>query len=418
MNEAAEPRPTRRPDYLTGTGLLLLAVLSVAPLVLERTPVEFAAPHAGIVADWGSKGLVLLGMGAAVGLAAWQCRRTDPRPVLLALALVATAGVLTACHGVEVDRITKKAKWQREVYFDVLNQRGNDHERWRVPHQFRPLPFGFTRTLELLTGDWWFACTAYRWFFTYWFLWGWFRFARLFLCPSDAVLTLMPLAVLYPFSICWYWGQLTDPMSHALFVLALVTIVQDRWLCLAAALVLGVMTKETAVLLVPAYLACTWRRGLPALARTAFLGVACVAAFLAVRLPLGWAPGLGDLNGTEDLMVASNLGLGDYKGAPGLGLPTLLHNCLHLAFFFGVFLPFIVKNWRQTDARLRALFLTLTPLLLLSSFCFSWVYESRNYLPLMPVVVTMSAPPDPRRRSHPQDPVPAKACGFEPHLRQ
>ena len=50
----------------------------------------------------------------------------------------------------------------------------------RAPHQFRPLPYGFTRSLELVTGDWHFACLAYRWFFLYWFVWGFYRFVRLY----------------------------------------------------------------------------------------------------------------------------------------------------------------------------------------------------------------------------------------------
>jgi hypothetical protein len=110
-------------------------------------------------------------------------------------------------------------------------------------------------------------------------------------------------------------------------------------------------------------------------------------------------------------MVASNLGIGTdlYSGAPGLGMPTLLQNGLHVFLFMGVFLPFIIWNWRRSDARLRALFLTLTPLLLLSSLCFSWVYESRNYVPLLPVLITMAVPPQLHRRSRGLKPAPKPA---------
>src|SRR5262249_25076503 len=159
-------------------------------------------------------------------------------------------------------------------------------------------------------GDFWFSCTIYRWFFNSWFLWCCLRFARLFLPPRPALLTLVPIVGLYPLSIAHYLGQLTDPLSHFLFVLALVYIVEDRWVALATVLVLGVLAKETAVLLVPAYLACTWRQGLSAFGKTAALGVACVAAFLAARLPLGWSLGYGSINGTEGLMIGDNLGIG------------------------------------------------------------------------------------------------------------
>jgi hypothetical protein len=190
--------------------------------------------------------------------------------------------------------------------------------------------------------------------------------------------------------VLYYWGQLTDPLSHALFVLALAWIVEDRPAELAAALALGVLAKETVVILVPAYWACWWRQGVPALLRAGALGAVCVAAYLAVRVPLGWRPGLGAINGTEGLMVGTNLGIGPplYHGAPGDERQTLLQNYLHPLLFVGPFLPAITWNWRRLDGRLRAVFLTVTPLLLLSNVCFGWMYESRNYVPLLPLLAT------------------------------
>src|SRR5205085_874917 len=125
-----------------------------------------------------------------------------------------------------------------------------------APHQFRPLPYGFTRTLERVTGDWAFSCVAYRAFFTWWFLWGAYRFARLWFRPGPAFVAVVPVVLLYPLSIWYYLGQLTDPLSHALFVLALTLTVRDRWAPLAVALALGVLAKETVVLMVPVYWAC------------------------------------------------------------------------------------------------------------------------------------------------------------------
>ena len=61
---------------------------------------------------------------------------------------------------------------------------------------------------------------------------------------------------------------------------------------------LGVLAKETAVLLVPAYWACHWRRGGSAFGKTVVLGAGCTLAFLAARCPLGWRPG-ATLNGVE-----------------------------------------------------------------------------------------------------------------------
>src|SRR5262249_46204196 len=152
-------------------------------------------------------------------------------------------------------------------------------------------------------------------------------------------------------------GQLTDPLSHALFLLALVCVVEDRWPTLAAALALGVMAKETVAIVVVSYLACHWRKGVPALAQTVVVGAAAAVSFLAGRVPFGWRPGNADLNGLSGLMISANLGsdrIADWLGLRevadrlGLGHPIahstvpLTENYLHPLWFVGVFLPFVV----------------------------------------------------------------------------
>lgn len=374
--------------WLTWLGLLLVALLSLPPLVAEPHPVAFVPPPAAPITA-ASKALVVLLMTVAVGVRAWADRGDEPRPGLLALALVGLAGILVACHWYEVDRFPSTETWQRDKYLDILNHRSD------APHQYRPLPYGFTRTLERATGDWWFACVAYRWFFTYWLLWAAHRLARRFLGPVPAAATLAPLLLLYPLSVLYYLGQLTDPLSHALFVLALVYAVEDRWPALLAALALGVLAKESAVVLVPGYLAC--RLGaLPAgaearfpaarlLLRTFALGLGCVAAFLAVRLPLGWRPGNEEMNGLPQLMVGTNLGIG--KPIAWTFVP-LYQNYLQPLLFVGPFLPPIAWGWRRLDGRLRGLVVTVPPLLLFSNLCYGWMYESRNYVPLLPLLAT------------------------------
>jgi hypothetical protein len=388
MDDVPPTAGARRPPYLAWLGLLLTALLSLAPLLGEPRPVTFVPPPASAALAWGGKALVMLLMAAAVAVRAWADRRTETRPGLLAVGFVALAALLTACHWVEVDQSPRRAAWQRKLYLEVLNHEGTPDNPFGAPHNFRPLPYGFTRALERVTGDWWFACAAYRWFFTYWFVWGWYRFARLFLGPRAALLSVLPLPVLYPLSVFYYWGQLTDPVSHALFVLALAWIVEDRPAALAGALALGVLAKETAVILVPAYAACWLRRGLRPMIRTGFLAAVCVAAYLAVRVPLGWRPGYGAINGTEGLMVGTNLGIGPplYRGAPGE--ETVFQNYLHPLLFVAPFLPVIAWGWRGLDIRLRALVLTVPPLLLASNLCFGWMYESRNYVPLLPLLAT------------------------------
>src|SRR5438270_12598832 len=112
--------------------------------------------------------------------------------------MIGASGIMTGCHVLIVDQF--HWVWQQQLYLDILNHQGE------IPHRYRFLPYGFTRFLEWLTGDWWFACLVYRWFFTYWFLDFSYRFARHYLTGRAACLTLAPIVFLYPFSVLYYLG--------------------------------------------------------------------------------------------------------------------------------------------------------------------------------------------------------------------
>jgi hypothetical protein len=398
-------------------GLLLIALVSIPPILLERAPIQFIRFDQSPILQISLKIVVTLALIATIAIGAWAERRVERWSGALALLFMVLAGAMTACHWLVVDRyhftLPPPASgefytetWQRWLYEAVLN-----HDQARrpglspVPHVFRPLPYGFTRTLERLTGDWNFACILYRWFFTYWFLWGSYRFIRLFHPPPRALEALIPIVLLYPFSIWHYGGQLTDPMSHALFVLALIYVVEDRWLDLAAALALGILAKETVMVVVPAYLVCQREQRSAALWKTVGLALVCVTAFAAPReidfvrsgfraASSGWWPTMRALNGARGLMIGTNLGIGTPLDK-GLGSNTLPQNALHVFLFIAVFLPAIIRHWRMADSRLKSLFIVLVPLVLLSSLCFSWLYESRNYMPLLPVVTALALRPRP-----------------------
>jgi hypothetical protein len=379
---AIDRRPS--PRALDAMALLFLGALCLLPLLTEHGRVDFVPSYLSVPWVWFTKLLIIAVMASAIVWGARGSRLDDWWKVPFLLA--ALAAFMTGWHWFFVDSLANRAEWQRTLYLDILSHRPEASGQLRVPHQFRLLPYGFVRGLEYLTGDFWFSCTVYRWFFTYWFLWWSYRFACIFVPNAAALIAVLPIVVLYPLSVAHYMGQLTDPLSHALFALALVYIVEDRWIALALTLALGVLAKETAVLLVPAYLACNWRGGIVVAAKTAALGAACVAAYFAARLPLGWSPGYGSINGTEGLMIADNLGVGEPRY---VGAVPVVFNYLHPLLFVGSYLPFIAWHWQRIDARLRALYVVLTPLLLFSNLCFGWMYESRNYVPLLPLQATM-----------------------------
>jgi hypothetical protein len=362
-------------------GLLLVAALSIPILLLERPPVAEVEPYSTDIAAWAAKAVVLGAMFAAIRLAVWSVGDDDPWAIWVELPFVVMAGLMAAWHWYHRDSGEFLGDWQRDMYFDILN-----HVR-EAPHQFRALPYGFTRVLEHVTGDWGFSCVAYRGFFTWWFLWGCYRFARLWFSGPLSLAAVLPVALLYPPSVWYYWGQLTDPLSHSLMVFGLIWVVRQKIGLLTVSLALGVLAKETAVLVVVVYWACHWRGGWRPLLTAIGLGLVCLAAFLAARLPFAWGLGFDKFNGTPGLLILDNLGIPppDRRIQPGAPVYQLY---LHPALFTLPFVPFIAWGWRRLDGRLKAMCLTLMPLLLLTTLCFGWMYESRNYMPGLPVLTT------------------------------
>lgn len=360
-------------DIKEGMALFLLAAVSLVPF-LGSAP-GWIPPFESPLAQWLVKALVVSGLFGLTFVAVgsqWQ---------QLGL-LWLLAPLLAAWHWHWIDRYAILEEWQRRVYLDTVptTQEGLGLS---IPHCYRPLPFGFVRALELLTGDWTFSCVAYRTFFTWWFLWAWARFAGQFLSPKRAILSVLPILIYYPASTLHYYGQLTDPLSHFLFALALCYLVQDRYWLLLLATALGILAKETAVLIVPAYFFCNWRNG-SAWLKAALLGLTCIGVFAAARLPWGWRPG-ASLTDVQGLMLGANLGIG--KQAAWSTVP-LWARYLHWTGFTIPFLLVITySRWRMAP-RLRILVLVLTPLILGCNLCFGWAYESRNYVPLLPVLST------------------------------
>jgi hypothetical protein len=390
--------------FLIWIGLGLIMLASLGPLLGQRLPANFVQPFGNELVRIGCQ---TLACGLLLGIILAQAtleQRVDRGALGRAAILLLLSSILTATHYFIVDRqvpglhpVENVRSWQEGNYLAVLNHTSETPITSYVPHVYRPLPYGFVRGLEYLMGGWVPARLAYWVFFTYWLLWAMDRFARLFLPAGGAAVVVIVYALLYPLSIWYYIGQPTDPMSHALFVLALVLVVEDRWPALALTLALGVMAKETAMIIVFAYLACNARRGAGAWARTMVLAAVCVAAFLATRLPLGWRLSYRSINSTMELMVKSNLGLNRNYSS----IAPIWQNYLQPFLFVGIWLAPLAWKWRWIDPRLKAMALTLVPILLGTNLCFGWLHESRNYVPLLPLLVTMALVPRPSSNLEP-----------------
>jgi hypothetical protein len=88
-------------------------------------------------------------------------------------------------------------------------------------------------------------------------------------------------------------------------------------------------------------------------------------------------------------MVGTNLGLGEPMS---VGAAPVWAGYLHVLVFFGPFVPLLAWRWREIDPPLRRLCLTLATLVLVSTLAFGWLYESRNYLPIVPLLMTAVLP--------------------------
>jgi len=359
---------------LTRAALILLALAIFVPLAVERPPVGWVEPGGWVALRAG----VVFGLLALVVLLRARLDALEGRSGWGTVGLAVLAAAMGVAHWVLVERHPSKYEFGQGMYLDLLNYQGD------APHQYRLAPYGVTRLLEHAIGDWWLACVAYRWFFNFWLLWAWVRLVGQFSSGRWALASTLALVPLYPLSVAFYMGQLTDPLHHALFVLGLFWIVAGAFWPLVAAVFLGIFAKETNVVLVPAYF--VYHAG--NLGRTAVLGLASVVAFVAAR-GLAWRPGFEAINGTSGWMVGTNLGVGEpiaYTAVP------LVHNYLHPLLFTLPFVAAIVLFGGHKGWRLWAMTLVVVAAVLLSSLCFSWLYESRNYVPFLPLLLALALP--------------------------
>src|SRR5438552_15379358 len=77
--------PGHSSGWYAGIGLALVALLALPPLLFAPRPMAFLDPWPAALADWGSKGLVVLAFSLIIGVRAWLDRHDEPRAGKLAL---------------------------------------------------------------------------------------------------------------------------------------------------------------------------------------------------------------------------------------------------------------------------------------------------------------------------------------------
>jgi hypothetical protein len=360
----------------------------ISLIVLGASPIVFSWPSAPTSAffqefpGWQIVGRVfLIAVIAGVVLA---ISRLDPEKgvakVIRYCGFVLLAALLTDMHFFTVDIV--RLGWQIEQYNGILRH------NYLPPDQYRFLPQGTLWWMTLCNGDFVFSYLVYRFFFTFLVCQSIYIFARLYLVPRDAVIVVLLYAAFYPLSTRYYYGNLLDPMLHAVMLAALTCCQRRQFWQLFWLFVLGMFIKETMLLIIPCYYLMNPEafrlRDSRILWRLALLVVAGLGVFLACRIPFHFNFDFKTLNRTDALMVYSNLGL-----ARGTNWSTVsvFQRYLHPILFIFMWLPLIIWRWKLLPPSLFGTALYLAAAFYLTNLCFGWNHESRNFIPVLIVLL-------------------------------
>lgn len=261
---------------------------------------------------------------------------------------------------------------QNTVWQNMLEDRVIQRVRFDAPHAARFLPNSVVRWLQL--AGWGFpqARDLYRLVFGMLLFYAVYRYARVFSGHAGAIIAVLLTAAIFPVSYQYYVGQLTDPMSHLSFVLAFLFIEREDFPFLLATLVIGGLAKES-VLAMAGYYALFGRKDRRYPIKVVTLLVCCAAVYLGVRmLVLGGPMEYRDISGVSIEHVIRNLSDSRW---PYVFLLTA-----------GALTPVLALGWKQTPLSLRRLAVYLIAVLFVSSAFFSWLVETRNFMPAVIVL--------------------------------
>jgi hypothetical protein len=359
---------------------ILFSVLAILLTFAGLTPLIFRSFFSGeISSEYHTFYRVLL---AGVPLAAVAfCHRIKidclPQQKLALFILLATLSpFLVYIHYIYIDTtssyftVRSNLFWQLATQRDVVNL-----NLGAIPHTYRFLPNSIVRLAQFFTGSFVYGRTLYWLTMMFLLLFSIYYYARLYCSHEKALLTVLFYAGVFPITIRYYAGQLTDPMSHLTFVLSFIFLEMNLFLYFALAILIGTLAKESIFVMAVYFL--LFRRAEKRYAlKTVFIFAAGAALMYCVRfliLPGAVAP-------LNDYFVITNL--------KGTWIPYLFENfgdynrwVGQLVFTVGIFIPFLILAWKSADRRIKNLALFLLTTLLLSNMTFSWLVETRNLIP-------------------------------------
>jgi hypothetical protein len=364
------PGPVARRKLLLAFVWILAIVASLPFLFRWQAP----PPATGTAALFRTGAGYVLVLALCYAMVRTESRRLVRRQALALVFLILLLTKITnRVHEYTVDygpnafgSVTNTA-WQNMLQDNVIQR-----IRFDAPHAARFLPNSVVRWLQL--GGWSFpeARDLYRLLFGMLLFYCIYRYARVFTGHAGAIIALLLTAVIYPITFQYYVGQLTDPMSHLSFVLAFLFIEREDFPFLLTTLVIGALAKES-VLAMAGYYVLFGRKDKQYPAKVAVLVVCCTAVYFGVRVfVLGGFMGYKDISGVTIEHVIRNLSDSRWHYV------FLLTAC--------ALTPMLALGWKQTPVTLRRLALYLIAVLFVSSAFFSWLVETRNFMPAVIVL--------------------------------
>ncbi len=300
-----------------------------------------------------------------------ELRRTGRQGavVIVATCLFLT-GIVNNVHKYYIDErkdlfpyISDEA-WQETLQEAVVDLRADV-----APHSYRFLPNGIVRWLQLGKVDFRAAADIYRLITGLLLFYAIYCFARRYTTFAGATIAMLLTASLYAISFEHYAGQLTDPLSHLSFVVAFISLATANFPLLFTTLLIGSLAKETVLALAGFYvLFCRTDKRYEF--KAVLLCAACVAFYYAVRyFVLHQSMSYRSISLTDPGHISTALNSPEWP-------PIVLLIVFGPAYF-------LVAAWKETPPILTRLYLFLLPVLLTTSFVFSWPQEGRNYMPLV-----------------------------------
>ena len=295
---------------------------------------------------------------------------------ILVILLFLLASIVNNLHNANVDHASNVFGypnwiWQIKMH-DLIMQLSPSV----LPHSYRFLPNSVVGWMQLARIDYESARDLYRLIFGILLFYAIYRYARLYTNYAGAIVAILLIALIYPISFEHYAGQLTDPLSHLSFVLAFFFLETEDFALLLSTLIIGSLAKET-VLAMTGYYVLFCRKERNYFLKAITLCVASATAYYGVRL----------------LVLKGNM---HYGQVSGVTLDHLLENWRDMQWpplfllTVGALMPFLALGWKKTPLSLKRQAFFLLPVLFISSLFFSWLRESRNFMPLV-FVLAVSA---------------------------